>query len=258
MHEWETYKHEEEVIRQNRPIFFRMAKVIKEGSTIIINASQKHTGTIILTHGLGDTAAGWKDAAMEMSQKLPYIKWILPTAPKNPVTLNGGMRMPSWYDIESLTAARIHQACKGLEDSQETIMSLIRKENSEGIENSRIILAGFSQGGALSLWTGLQFPKDDDLHKSRLAGVVVLSGYMPKGHAFVLTEFGKQTPVLHCHGKADNVVHPTFAEESKKHVLDGGHTVGYDLRMYPGLAHSAHMQELSDVSAWIARVLPNV
>ena len=231
-----------------------MSRIIKEGSTIIINASHKHTATIILSHGLGDTADGWKDAAFEMSNRLPHVKWILPTAPTNPVTLNGGMRMPSWYDIESLSQSRSTQACLGIDESTQTLHKLIEGEVSKGIVPSRIILAGFSQGGAMSLWTGLQFPSR---FASRLGGVVVLSGYLPKEHAFNPTEYGKSTPVFHCHGTADPLVLPQFAEASKSSVEQKGHSAGYTLKMYPGLPHSASMQELRDIVNWISEVLPN-
>jgi lysophospholipase-2 len=231
-----------------------MARIVKQGTTIIINASQKHTATVILSHGLGDTAEGWEDAAYEMSKKLPHIKWILPTAPSNPVTLNGGMRMPSWYDIESLSKSRGNQACTGIDESTATLYKFIDGEVENGIDTSRIVLAGFSQGGAMSLWAGLQLTHK---YRSRLAGVLVLSGYLPKEQAFNLTEHGKNTPVLHCHGTADPVVLGQFAEASRKHIAEVGHTATYNLKLYHGMAHTATMQELVDVMAWLSEVLPD-
>ncbi len=233
---------------------FLMSRLVREGRTKVINASKRHTATVILSHGLGDTAEGWSDAAMEMSRHLPHVKWILPTAPVNPVTLNGGMNMTSWYDIESLSKSRENQECKGIDESTETIRNIIRLESHSGIEVSRIVLAGFSQGGAMSLWTGLQLPPS---FGARLAGVLVMSGYLPKGHAFMLSEYGKATPVLHCHGTADPLVLPQFAEDSRKHVLEAGHSAGYELRTYRGLGHSANMQELMDVVHWLSMVLPS-
>lgn len=232
----------------------KMSRLVREGTTMIINASKKHTATVILSHGLGDTADGWSDAALEMSRHLPHIKWILPTAPVNPVTLNGGMRMTSWYDIESLSKSREKHECKGIDDSRETLHRLIRAENDNGISPSRIVLAGFSQGGAMSLWTGLQLPSS---FSSRLAGVLVMSGYLPKGHAFGISELGKDTPVLHCHGTVDPLVLPEFASEGRTHIVEAGHAGGYELRTYRGLAHSANMQELMDVVQWLDKVLPN-
>ena len=230
------------------------SKLVREGTTVIINASSRHTATVILSHGLGDTADGWSDAALEMSRHLPHIKWILPTAPSSPVTLNGGMRMPSWYDIESLSTNRSKQDCKGIDESTANLHRLISAEKDRGIDLSRIVLAGFSQGGAMSLWTGLQLPSS---FTSRLAGVLVMSGYLPKEHAFSLSEHGKVTPVLHCHGTADPLVLPQFAEASRQHVLTAGHSAGYELRTYRGMAHSANMQELMDIIQWLSTILPN-
>ena len=244
---------EEDQISDYRPEISSMTRLVREGSTVIINATAKHTATVILSHGLGDTADGWTDAAGEMARQLPHIKWILPTAPTAPVTLNGGMRMPSWYDIESLTRSRAEQECKGIDDSTSKLHRLISSENEVGIEPSRIVLAGFSQGGAMSLWTGLQLPAT---FSSRLAGVLVLSGYLPKEHAFTLSEHGKNTPVFHCHGTADPLVIPQFAEDSRTKVLTSGHTAGYELRTFRGLAHSANMQEIMDVINWLGIVIP--
>ena len=232
-----------------------MTRMVKDGTTIIINATQKHSASVILSHGLGDTADGWADAAMELSKRLPHIRWILPTAPSNPVAMNGGMRMPSWYNIASLSTSRSHQQCEGIEESTATLISLVEKEKASGIDYSRIVLAGFSQGGAMSLWAGLQFASS---HSSRLGGVVCMSGYLPKDHAFVISEHGKNTPVLHCHGSSDPLVLPSFAEESHQHILQAGHSAGYDLKMYRGLAHSANMQELVDIATWIASIVPPV
>lgn len=233
------------------------ARSVNDGSTIIVFGSQEPTATVILMHGLGDTARGWKDSVMRMSRILPHLKWVLPTAPTAPVTINGGVQMPSWYDIETLSESRHAQNCKGLEESQEAIMRLISKENINGIPTSRVVLAGFSQGGALSLWVGLQLPSDRS-HPKRLAGVAVLSGYLPKHHTFVLSEHGDETPVFHAHGLSDSVVHPSFAEESRRKVLESGHRAGYDLRKYAEFDHSVSSQELNDVVQWLARILPKV
>ena len=245
-------EHEDQ-ISDHRLKISEMSRLVREGSTIIITASAKHTATVILSHGLGDTADGWTDAAGEMARHLPHIKWILPTAPTSPVTLNGGMRMPSWYNIESLSKSRSAQECQGIDESTANLHRIITDEKNKGIEPSRIVLAGFSQGGAMSLWTGLQLPSS---FSSRLAGVLVMSGYLPKEHAFSLSEHGKNTPVLHCHGSADPLVLPQFAEESRAKILTAGHAAGYELKTYRGMAHSANMQEIADAVHWLGGLLP--
>ncbi|RHY30101.1 hypothetical protein DYB32_004611 [Aphanomyces invadans] len=122
-------------------------------------------------HGLGDTAHGWADSILHIAQRLPHLKCVLPTAPTQPVTLNMGMAMPSWYDIRSLTD-REGDPCSGIDASRERIENIIQAEIDGGISPSRIVLGGFSQGGAMSLYTGYQLDK-------ALGGILVLSGYLP-------------------------------------------------------------------------------
>ena len=121
-------------------------------------------------HGLGDSNRGWLDVAGMMHQQMPHVKFVLPNAPTSPVTLNGGMAMPSWYDITSLDD-RANQPCTGIEESRAVVDALIAAEVAAGIPLDRIVVGGFSQGGAMSLYAGLQYP-------GRLAGVLVMSGYL--------------------------------------------------------------------------------
>ena len=133
-------------------------RVRREGSTLFVEPAAA-TATIILMHGLGDTADGWESTAAELlGPALPYARFILPTAPTRPITVNGGMSMPGWYDIESLGAGRSMERAEGIGASRKRIMGLIRTQRDDGIPASRIILAGFSQGGAMSLFTGLHYP----------------------------------------------------------------------------------------------------
>lgn len=117
---------------------------------VVIPASVKQTATIIFSHGLGDTAAGWSPFAHSLKSRHPHIKWILPTAPNQPVTLNGGMPMPSWFDIRSLTPPVMGQPSMedeaGMLTSSRRISQLISDEVDNGIPSDRIVVAGFSQG----------------------------------------------------------------------------------------------------------------
>ena len=109
-----------------------------------------HTATFIgPIHGLGDTNMGWAQQAMMLHQQLPWVKFVLPNAPTSPVTLNGGMAMPSWYDITDLTD-RAGQECTGIDESRAEIIELIEEAKAEGIPASRIVVGGFSQGGAMA------------------------------------------------------------------------------------------------------------
>lgn len=110
----------------------------------------KHTASVVFAHGLGDTAAGWYPFAQSMRQRYPHVKWILPTAPNNPVTLNGGMRMNSWFDILSLTPPTVGQPSMedeaGMLASVRAINTLVSAEMDAGIPSDRIVVGGFSQG----------------------------------------------------------------------------------------------------------------
>jgi lysophospholipase-2 len=124
-----------------------------------------HSATVVLMHGLGDSADGLSDLGDMFVRSYPHIKFILPTAEQRPVTLNGGMRMNAWYDIVGLDD-RAAESCDGIVESVERVRGLLMKEAALGLPFHRMALAGFSQGGAMSLYTGLQLP--DDAHK--LAG----------------------------------------------------------------------------------------
>ena len=167
-----------------------------------------------------------------LASQLPHVKFILPTAPTQPVTLNMGMSMPSWYDIIGLDS-RSNEVCNGLDDSTDRILGLLEDEvttdssdNSEGpvckpnIDYSRVVLAGFSQGGALALYTGMtgMRRKQSDNNGLGLAGIVLMSGYLPRSSQFKIAPGSENTPILHCHGEIDSVVNVQATELSKDRV----------------------------------------
>lgn len=166
----------------------------------------KQSATVVLIHGLGDSGEGLSDVAATWSQTMPHVKFILPTADQRPVTLNGGMRMNAWYDIVGLDD-RASESCDGIQQSVERIRSILANEHSNGLPYSRMVLAGFSQGGAMSLFTGLQMPEADQ----KLAGLLVMSGYLPGASQFKLTSGFEDIPIFHCHGSMDPVVRPQWA-----------------------------------------------
>ena len=208
-----------------------------------------HTATFVgPIHGLGDTNMGWADAAFQLHMEhLPHVKFVLPNAPQQPVTLNMGLTMPSWYDITTLDD-RAGQECEGIEETRSSIESLIAAEVESGIPLDRIVVGGFSQGGAMSLYTGLQY-------QGRLAGVVCMSGYLPKDHVFSMSEEAKDTPVAQFHGIEDPTVKLEWAKESQRKLLAAG-CKECVLKEYPGLGHGASPEELADVAAWVLERLP--
>jgi len=205
--------------------------------TITIHPQSTVDSLVILTHGLGDSAEGFADVAQMFSAKLPTTKFVLPTAPNQPVTLNGGMRMPSWYDITGLSD-RANEKCEGIEESSKIIQDIMDANNAEGIPYNKMLLAGFSQGGALSLFTGLQLPKE-----KKLSGIFVMSGYLAGAKAFKLTPGLESTPVLHCHGKIDPMVQFSWAEQTRDAVVGMG-VSNYVLKEYPTMEHSVCPDEL--------------
>jgi len=209
-----------------------------------------HSATFVgPIHGLGDTNRGWLDVASLLHTRLSHIKFVLPNAPTSPVTLNGGMQMPSWYDITSLDD-KLGQPCTGIADSRATIDQLIAEEVASGIPLDRIVVGGFSQGGAMSLYAGLQYP-------GQLAGVLVLSGYLAAAEKFALAPEAANTPVAHFHGADDPVVNVQWARESAKMLRELGCS-HYTLKEYESLGHSASMEEIADVEAWLAERLPPI
>lgn len=216
---------------------------------LTIAPGQEHTATFIgPIHGLGDTNMGWADAAHHLhTSSLGHVKFILPNAPIQPVTLNMGMSMPSWYDITSLDD-RSNQECEGIEDARKMVNDLIQEELDAGIPLSRIVVGGFSQGGALALYAGLQYD-------GQLAGVCCMSGYLPKDHAFELSEAAKKTPVAHFHGTDDPTVKIEWARQSQEKLTAMGLET-YGLFEYKGMGHSACPEEFADVEKWLQEVLP--
>ena len=217
----------------------------------ILGPRQGATSAVILCHGLGDTSEGWTDTVRHaLLPALPHTRFILPTAVTQPVTINGGMPCPSWYDIESLSASRSLEKCVGLEASVSRLQALVAAQVASGIPESRIALVGFSQGGALSLYTALTWPG-----AVPLAGVHVLSGYLPRPAGIAPTAATLQrTPVRLYHGSADAVVPLLAAQDAEARCRALG-VADVRLTVYEGLAHSANERELAELVKGLAAAL---
>ena len=165
-----------------------------DGTTTIMLTPQpesRQSALVVISHGLGDSAEGLLDVAQMLSKQLPHCKFILPTAPVQPVTLNGGMRMNSWYDIVGLDE-RSNEACHGIDESQAKLVQLLDTEHaSTQLPYQRMVLAGSSQGGALSLYTGLQLPLT-----KKPAAICVMSGYLPHASQCQITKGLEDVPVF--------------------------------------------------------------
>jgi lysophospholipase-2 len=162
--------------------------------------------------------------------------------------MNMGMPMPSWYDIVGLDE-RSNEKCAGIQESQIKIRSILQLEHdSTGLPYNRMVLMGFSQGGALSLFTGMQLEQG-------LGGICILSGYLPCAAQFAIRPGLQDTPILHLHGKMDPLVRHTMAEKSREYVTAKGAT-NYVLKSYDGLQHTVNMEELREVETFLSKILP--
>mmetsp|Transcript_8273 Transcript_8273/g.10838 ORF Transcript_8273/g.10838 Transcript_8273/m.10838 type:complete len:344 (-) Transcript_8273:33-1064(-) len=232
-----------------------MPSFTERSSDGIITVSPKNeaeqSALVVISHGLGDTAEGFADVAEMLAKEMPYCKFVLPTAPTQPVTMNMGMSMPSWYDIVGLDE-RSNESCKGIEESRQKLVDILEKEHeTTGLPYNRMILAGFSQGAALSLYTGMQMKSADQ----KLAALVIMSGYLPAASKFTITPGLEPTPILHCHGSQDMMVNPIMAQKSKAAVLAKG-ALEYTHKTYP-IAHTVSEDELADVAAFLKEKLPH-
>ncbi|KAJ1660144.1 hypothetical protein IWQ61_000875 [Dispira simplex] len=218
--------------------------------SVVLAATKKHTATVIFMHGLGDSGHGWASVIRDIRGLLPHVKFILPHAPSQPVTLNGGMRMPSWYDIFSLDKINAKEDREGMLRAITRINELVTEEmESSKLPSDRIVVAGFSQGAALALLTGLTSER-------KLAGMAALSGYLPlREDIFAMAaDANKNTPIFMAHGDSDMVVNYQFGKGSAELLKQ--HHYQVDFNTYEGLGHSALPEELQDLARFFWKVLP--
>lgn len=205
------------------------------------------SATVIWLHGLGADGHDFEPIVPELT--LPRdagVRFIFPHAPVRPVTLNAGMAMRAWYDILGLGPDREEDAA-GIRASEEQVRKLIERENQRGIPSARIVLAGFSQGGAIVLHTGLRYPE-------RLAGIMALSTYLPlDGTLSAERHAGNQdTPIFMAHGTQDPVLPVSMGTRSRDLLQQHGHPVEW--HDYP-MEHQVCMEEIRAIGDWLRRVL---
>lgn len=208
--------------------------------TVEICESADPAGSVLWLHGLG---AGPRDFETVVPMLgCSHLRFVFPAAPVRPVTINGGLQMPAWYDILSLMPPPLRESESDVRESERALVALIEREQSRGIPTERIVLCGFSQGGAMALHTGLRLAK-------RLAGIAVLSGYLPLPDHFESERVpdNAHTPILFCHGTLDPVVPLALGQSAMATVLDAGHPA--TLKQYE-MPHSLCEPEVSDLSAF--------
>jgi phospholipase/carboxylesterase len=224
-----------------------MEKILE---TIEIETGKNPTAAVIWMHGLGADGNDFVPVVNELELNgAPATRFVFPHAPKRAVTINNGFVMRAWYDITAgdLEGNSRRADTTGVRESQESINALIEREVKRGIAAGKVVLAGFSQGGAIALQTGLRYPK-------KLAGIMALSTYLPLADSLPqeAAEANKAAPIFMAHGVYDPVV-PLLMGAGSQTILAG---LGYQVewKQYP-MQHSVCAEEIQDIGAWLRRVL---
>ena len=199
--------------------------------------------SIIWLHGLGADGHDFEPIVPEL--KIPEdmpVRFIFPHAPVRAITINGGMRMRGWYDLKSMTFDR-EEDREGFDESSNLVINLIDQELDRGIDSSKIILAGFSQGGAVALYTGLRYPKP-------LAGIIALSTYLPFAVETATERHGANngTDIFMAHGVADPIIPLLLADQSQQHLQSLEYPLNWSTY---NMEHSLHMDEILAISEFI-------
>lgn len=214
---------------------------------IELESAPNPSAVVIWLHGLGADGNDFAGIVPELIlTACPPIRFVFPHAPEIPVTINGGYVMPAWYDILGANLVD-RQDAAGIQESERAIIALIEHEAARGIPYQNIVLAGFSQGCAMALHTGLRLPHT-------LAGIMALSGYLPLADRFAneRQNANAKTPIFMAHGTQDPVVVLKRGEDSRDALAALGHPVQW--HSYP-MPHSVHPRELADISAFLTQVL---
>jgi len=213
--------------------------------TVEIATGREPRATVIWLHGLGADGHDFEPIVPELGMPASAaVRFVFPHAPLRSVTINGGAVMRAWYDV----TGDARQDATGIRSSQVRVEALIARERARGVAARSIVLAGFSQGGAIALQTGLRHPE-------RLAGILALSTYLPlpdtvanEAHAA-----NRDAPIFMAHGVQDPLIPLSWAERSRDQLVALGYAVEW--REYP-MPHSVCAEEIEDVGAWLRRMLP--
>lgn len=215
-------------------------------NAIIFDPVSEHRASIIWLHGLGADGHDFEPIVPELH--LPEamgIRFVFPHAPIRPITINGGMSMRAWYDVKNMDLRKEEDA-DSIKESADIINNLISMEISAGIPSEKILIAGFSQGGAVALHAGLRYP-------SRLAGLLALSTYLPLPDrlASEASAANHSIPVMMCHGQFD----PVIPEIAGKQSCDFLQQMGYKVQWhsYP-MQHAVCYEEVQNISNWLQNI----
>jgi phospholipase/carboxylesterase len=215
---------------------------------IELETGARPTSSVIWLHGLGADGHDFEPIVPELDlPDEPAVRFVFPHAPLMAVTINGGAVMRAWYDVYNLEGVR-REDDAGIRASQQSVETLIARETSRGVTPGRIVLAGFSQGGAIALQTGLR-------HGQTLAGIMALSTYLPLAGALAAeaSPANRRVPIFMAHGRHD----PLIAVERAMISRETLRKAGYDVEWHDyAMEHSVCPQEIADIAAWLRHVLP--
>ena len=214
---------------------------------VIERGASSAEASVIWMHGLGASGHDFEPIVPQLGlPEAAAVRFIFPHAPEQPVTLNGGLSMPAWYDVYGLTAGT-PQASAGLDRAAGWINALIEREIARGVPAARIVLAGFSQGGAVALHTGLRY-------RDGLAGIMGLSTYLPARDQLAQagTAANRQTPIFLAHGHHDAVLAFDLGVASRQALEAHGYVVEW--HEYP-MEHQVCLEEVQVIGVWLTRVL---
>jgi phospholipase/carboxylesterase len=219
--------------------------------SVVLEPSTTADAAVIWLHGLG--ADGYDFVPIVQELRLPAtmaVRFIFPHAAPRPVTINNGFVMRAWYDITSLGPDRKEDDV-GIRESATVVNQYVQQQNARGVESKRIVIAGFSQGGAIALQAGLRYPE-------RIAGIMALSTYLPLRDAVAAeaTQVNRDVPILMCHGLRDDIVPAALGKASRDALTSLGYQVEW--QSYP-MEHQVCMEEVLDISKWLqARLARNL
>ena len=205
------------------------------------------TASVIWLHGLGADGNDFVPIVDELGLPADHgVRFVFPNAPVQPVTINNGMPMRAWYDIKGMAIAD-KQDAEGIRASAREIEQLIDREGERGIAPERIVLAGFSQGGAIALHTGLR-------HARGLAGIMALSTYLPLAETLgdEASDANRGVSILQAHGSQDPVVPMQLGQASRDHMLEAGYDVAW--HEYP-MQHQVCLPQIATIGRWLGERL---
>ena len=220
---------------------------MSELETLEVETGPRPTCAVIWLHGLGADGHDFEPIVPELElPDTPAVRFVFPHAPLQAVTINGGAVMRAWYDIYNLDGAR-REDDAGVRASAQRVEALIAREAERGVPAARIVLAGFSQGGAIALHAGLR-------HPARLAGIMALSTYLPLASSVAAeaSAANRNVPIFMAHGELDSLIPIERARMSRNALQRAGYVV--DWREYP-MQHAVCAEEIADIAAWLRGVV---